>query len=213
MSVSNDFLLVQDFVKGETYGVEILMHKAEPKAIFVHKRLREYPITGGASTLRVSVKNERLVKYAVKLLKEMGWQGVAMLEFKLDEKSGKVKLIEVNGRFWGSLPLAIYAGVDFPYLLYKAVIEGDVNPVHNYRVGAVHRWLLPGDLLWLFSSLIYNRKNRLHKLLEFLLSFRVPDDVISLDDFLPTFGMIASTLRDFVEVILGRKNIYGGFIA
>ncbi|MEM2915579.1 MAG: ATP-grasp domain-containing protein, partial [Candidatus Bathyarchaeia archaeon] len=125
-NIPHDFFLIQEFFEGLGYGVEVLMHNSELKAIFMHKRLREYPITGGASTLRVSVKNEKLKKYAVELLKAMNWQGVGMVEFKLDEKNGSAKLMEVNGRFWGSLQLAINAGVDFPYLLYKLIVEENV---------------------------------------------------------------------------------------
>jgi len=80
--IPHDFFLIQEFAEGEGYGVEVLMHNSELKALFMHKRLREYPITGGASTLRVSVRNEKLKNYAVDLLNAMDWEGVAMVEIQ-----------------------------------------------------------------------------------------------------------------------------------
>ena len=58
--------------------------------------------------------------------------------------------MEVNGRFWNSLPLAIAAGIDFPFLLYRLAIDGDIDPVETYRVGVRSRWLL-GDIRHLIS--------------------------------------------------------------
>jgi predicted ATP-grasp superfamily ATP-dependent carboligase len=53
--------------------------------------------------------------------------------------------MEVNGRFWHSLPLACYAGVDFPVLLARMAEHGDIEPAFGYRRGVRCRWLL-GDV-------------------------------------------------------------------
>ena len=200
--------MIQEYIPGRGYGVETLFCNSEPRAIFVHKRLREYPITGGPSTLRVSVKNEKLVDLAVKMLKSMNWHGVAMVEFKMDERDGEPKLMEVNGRFWGSLPLAIACGVDFPYLLYKLMLNGDVVSQFDYKVGVERRWLIPGDLLWLLSSFKSNT-DKLHRVLEFLKSFKTADDILSIDDPLPALGAVGMTIKYVMDILSGRINIYG----
>jgi predicted ATP-grasp superfamily ATP-dependent carboligase len=206
-----NFFLVQEYVQGVGYGVEVLMNDSSNLiALFMHKRLREYPVTGGASTLRVSVWNRRLAEYSIKLLKEMNWQGVAMVEFKLDEKNGSANLMEINGRFWGSLPLAINAGVDFPYLLYKVIMEKHTFPVGSYKLDFTERWLIPGDVLWLFDSLFRNYGNpKFATLKNFLSSPLLPDDIISLDDFMPTIGALIDTLRYFIKISQRRRTIYG----
>jgi predicted ATP-grasp superfamily ATP-dependent carboligase len=205
-----DFFIVQEYVRGAGYGVEVLMNDSNVVALFVHKRLHEYPTTGGASTLRISTWNKKLVEYSVKLLREMNWQGVAMVEFKLNEESGEVNLMEVNGRFWGSLPLAINSGVDFPYLLYKIMVEREDIPIPKYKLGFIQRWLIPGDLLWLFDSLIKIHGNSKFEVLKQFLTFSlIPDDVLSLDDFLPTIGVLADVFRYFSEVSKGKRTIYG----
>ncbi|MBI5228678.1 ATP-grasp domain-containing protein [Candidatus Micrarchaeota archaeon] len=199
--------IIQEFIEGEAYGVEALFNQGEPRAIFVHKRLREYPVTGGASTLRIGVKHPKLQSIALKLLKAMDWHGVAMVEFKVDSK-GNPFLIEVNGRFWGSLPLAIASGVDFPFLLHKMVTEGDVDKVFNYRTGVKCRWLLPGDLLH-FGHYFFNGPGRTQKMKEFFSDLMVQDDIISLDDPMPTLGAIGSMLCQASDVLKGRKTVTG----
>lgn len=207
--ITHDLFLVQEYTKGEGYGVEALMHNSKVNAIFMHKRLREYPIMGGASTLRVSVKNEKLEKFAIDLLKAMQWEGVAMVEFKVEEKSKDIKLMEVNGRFWGSLPLAISAGVDFPFLLYKVTMDEDISTCYDYKVGIMQKWLLPGDLLWLCDSFRGDVKSMLRSIAGFLDTLGIPDDVISLNDFSPTIGALLSALHEFNNVIIGKRTIYG----
>ncbi len=114
---------------GEALGVAVLMNFAsEPKASFTYRRLREYPIAGGPSTLRESIWNPALQERAEHLLASLGWIGVAMVEFKVDPRDGEPKLLEVNPRFWGSLHHAIVCGVDFPFLLYRLAMDGDVDP-------------------------------------------------------------------------------------
>jgi predicted ATP-grasp superfamily ATP-dependent carboligase len=214
-TVPSDFFLVQEYVQGVGYGVEVLTDdSSNPIALFMHKRLREYPVTGGASTLRVSVWDRRLAEYSIKLLREMNWQGVAMVEFKLNEKNGGATLMEVNGRFWGSLPLAINAGVDFPYLLYKMMVEKDTFAVKGYKLGLTERWLIPGDLLWLFDSLfLSNGNSKFIAFKKFLSSPSLPDDVISSDDFMPTIGALVDVLRYFIEVSQKKRTIYGEALA
>jgi predicted ATP-grasp superfamily ATP-dependent carboligase len=187
-------LLVQEFIPdGGELGVYTLFNfESEPRAVTVQKRLRSYPVSGGPSTLRKTIKNEtsnKAMELGFKLLKAMGWSGVAMVEFRIDKRDGSLKLMEVNPRFWGSLHLSILAGVDFPYLLYQLFMEGDVESDLNYQEDVYCRWLLPGDILW-FLNAPHKRKN-----LKKFLKWDTPDDIISKDDIGPTFGFIAATIR------------------
>jgi predicted ATP-grasp superfamily ATP-dependent carboligase len=138
--------MVQERIEGEGHGVFLLIWNGTVRAAFAHRRLREKPPWGGVSTLSESVPlgHEILVKSA-RLLKALGWQGVAMAEFKRDRRDGRSKLMEVNGRFWGSLQLAIDAGVNFPLLLYRLSRGEDPPTQFDYKVGVKSLWLL-GDL-------------------------------------------------------------------
>lgn len=202
--------LIEEYIPGDGYGVECLCRHGEPRALFMHHRLREYPITGGASTLRESIYDEDLKNLTFELLGKLKWHGVAMVEFKRDRRDGIPKLMEVNGRFWGSLALSTAAGVDFPYLLHKMITEGDVEPVFDYQTGIKCRWLVPGDVLWLGSSL-KQRNNRLSILREFFDFRGQHDDIWSINDPLPALGALLDVARLTGEVIKGRRSISGEF--
>ncbi len=144
------FPLVQERIprEGQGYGVSLLFDAGGTlKASFVHKRLREYPVSGGASTLRESVRRDDMLEMAVSLLRAIGWFGVAQVEFKLDPRDSTPKLMEINPRFWGSLALSLHCGVNFPHLLLR-IARGESFPeVRHYPLGRRCRWLLPGDIL------------------------------------------------------------------
>lgn len=196
-------LIVQEYIpSGGELGVYTLFNfESEPKAVTVHQRIRSYPVSGGPSTLRKTIKNEiseDAIEIAFKLLKAMNWSGVGMVEFRIDERDGSLKLMEVNPRFWGSLQLSILSGIDFPYLLYKLMIDGDVEPSMDYKEEVYCRWLLPGDVLWFLTA-----PNKLKNLKEFL-KWDTPDDIISRDDIGPTFGFFVATLRYIFDLEMWR---------
>jgi predicted ATP-grasp superfamily ATP-dependent carboligase len=110
-------------------------------AVFSHQRLREKPPAGGVSVYSESVEPDpALVERSEALLRHFDWQGVAMVEYKIDRATRTPYLMEVNGRFWGSLQLAIESGVDFPALLVALACGEHPAPVRDYRVGVRNRW-------------------------------------------------------------------------
>ena len=134
-------VLVQERVIGPGVGVFVLMWKGEVRAAFAHRRIREKPPSGGVSVLSESVPlDPGLFARSVALLREFDWQGVAMVEYKIDERTDIPYLMEVNGRFWGSLQLAIDAGVDFPNILVDAACGAPARPAPEYKVGVRLRW-------------------------------------------------------------------------
>ncbi len=138
--------LVQERIDGEGRGVFLLLWNGELKAAFCHRRLREKPPWGGVSVYRESIAFDReIVDKSYKLLQAFGWQGPAMVEFKVDNRDGQLKLMEVNGRFWGSLQLALDAGMNFPLLYYRLAVGEDTPTQFDYKTGVRSRWLL-GDL-------------------------------------------------------------------
>jgi len=150
--------LVQERIAGEGRGVFLLSWNGELKAAFCHRRLREKPPWGGVSVYRESIPlDQGLVDKSFALLQAIGWQGPAMVEFKIDSRTGEPNLMEVNGRFWGSLQLAIDAGINFPFLFYQLVIGKDPPATFDYKAGVKSRWLL-GDLDHLLIRLSHAEK-------------------------------------------------------
>jgi predicted ATP-grasp superfamily ATP-dependent carboligase len=141
---------IQEFIPGTGYGFFALFDRGIEKAVFMHRRVREYPVTGGASTAAESVYDERLLDHGLTLLRALGWHGVAMAEFKRDDRDGEYKLIEVNPKFWGSLDLSVAAGVDFPWLAVRLALGEDFPAVVEYELGRRFRWIFD-DLLHLLA--------------------------------------------------------------
>src|SRR5262249_37353097 len=104
----------------------------------------EKPPTGGESVLRESIEPDpALLAASERLLQALRWTGVAMVEFRRTP-DGRALLMEMNPRLWGSVQLAIDAGVDFPALLV-ALYRGEKSSPVEAVVGVRTRWLL-GDL-------------------------------------------------------------------
>ncbi len=145
--------LIQDLLVGEEYGVEMIAKKGKAIAIVTHHRLRSLSPSGGASVLKETVGGGELKNtleaYATKLIQKLGWTGPVMVEFKVDSDTREPKLMEINGRFWGSLPLSVAAGVDMPYLYYQ-LVTGESLPsmVVTAREGVTTRHFL-GDCMHL----------------------------------------------------------------
>jgi hypothetical protein len=170
-------LLVQERIEGPGLGGFFLAVDGRVVSSFAHRRLREKPPTGGVSVLRESAPlAPDILQHSYALLRHFEWTGVAMIEFKQDARTGAPYLMEINGRFWGSLQLAIDSGVDFPRLLVDASTgarrrEAGVSALRTgeeaqprtepgegapapYELGVRSRWLW-GDvdhLLWILTA-------------------------------------------------------------
>ncbi|MBM4341103.1 MAG: ATP-grasp domain-containing protein [Deltaproteobacteria bacterium] len=186
------FPLIQDYIPdgGGTYGFSALFDESSNvRAAFVHKKLRMYPVQGGPSTLREGVEHSHIMELGLSLLKALNWVGIAMVEFKVDPRDGIPKLMEINPRFWGSLHLAIYSGVDFPYLILKMAKGEKFDPVLQYPVGRRSRWLLFGDVLHFIGN---PRRFRLQPSFFRFFDPETCDDMISKDDPLPVLGAMTT---------------------
>jgi len=144
-------VLLQEFCRGGGVGVSVLADRGELVAAFQHERVHEPP-QGGASSYRRSMPlSPALLQHARALMRALRWTGPAMVEFKVDPGTGGAALMEINGRLWGSLALAVQAGVDFPRLLVDLFVRRQVAPVFTYRVPYYVRHT-PRDLFWLWAN-------------------------------------------------------------
>jgi predicted ATP-grasp superfamily ATP-dependent carboligase len=198
--ISNKFLikngpfLLQEKIPFTTkYTVGALCNSEhELRRICVIKELRNYPMATGQACYVETVNEPGLVKLTEKLLKSLDFFGVADIDIIIDKRDNQPKLMEINPRFWGSMQVAINAGVDFPYLLYRMLDEGDIEKSLSYKTGVRCRYLLFNDLFRLirFIQGSYSSKDKINALRDFL---RFQEDggyyVYSSDDRLPLLGL------------------------
>ena len=150
----------QTWVPGRGMGVEVLYEHGRMAWHFVHQRLHEWPLTGGASTLRRAGGAEtELVELTRRLLDRLQWHGVAMVEWRRDAH-GVVHLMEINPRLWGSLPLTIAAGVDIPLGLLALARGESPGPSPAWRVGFSARNVTE-DVQWCLNNLRADRRDPL----------------------------------------------------
>ena len=129
-------LMLQERIEGPGVGIFLLRWGGRIRAVFAHRRIREKPPSGGVSVYRESIPLPTdLVARSEELLARFDWEGVAMVEYKIDQATGRPFLMEINGRFWGSLQLAIDAGVDFPRLLLACALGACEPEVRDFRPG------------------------------------------------------------------------------
>jgi protein-tyrosine-phosphatase/predicted ATP-grasp superfamily ATP-dependent carboligase len=149
-------VLIQECFVGTGVGVELLACEGKVLAEFQHERVH-LPPRGGASTYRKSMPlSPALLEASRRFTAALNYTGVLMVEFLVNSDTQQWRFVETNARFWGSLPLAIAAGVDFPYYLYQMLVQGAREFPRGYRIGLYGR-NLTADLYWAHDNLRTNR--------------------------------------------------------
>ncbi len=140
--------IVQQKVEGDGMGAWLLLDR-EGRLInaVCHRRIREYPITGGPSSCCVSFYDESMIDSAYKLLSSFGFHGMAMVEFK-----GKY-ILEVNPRVWGSYPMTVccQSGYTEDYAAASSGERVEYDP-RKYKTNVKMRFML-NDTLSILSHL------------------------------------------------------------
>lgn len=180
--LSGESPLVQKWIPGREYGATAVCRDGEILSLSAHRRLRSLSSFGGASTAKVTIKVPTAFQDVVeRIIRHFSWTGPAMFEFKGEE--GSFTLLEMNGRFWGSLPLAVIAGTDFPLLAFQAATNSTFTGKQAGKIGVYSRHLT-GDAA---RILRINGMARFSAMWAFLRGFFPPfhDDVFIWSDPLP----------------------------
>jgi len=136
--------LVQEFIDGFGCGFFAVYDDGKCGPTFQHRRIREMPPSGGYSVAAQSFDSEAVHDAGKTLLDALEWHGVAMVEFRM--RNGVPYLMEINPKFWGSLDLALEAGVNFPLELIKIADGLEVPFSRDYAKDLRYHWPCHGDL-------------------------------------------------------------------
>jgi D-aspartate ligase len=140
--IDSSEIMVQDFIPGgpdQLFSVGSLFKDGEFLGKVVAKRTRQHPMDfGRATTYAETVDVPELEEIARSILGLIGYYGLSEVEFMLDPRDGRYKLLEINARPWGWHTLAIASGVDLPYMLYQDMI-GETAQVNGFRKGM--KWI------------------------------------------------------------------------
>ena len=153
--------IIQKKITGAGIGVSLLMDaNGNAVSAICHKRVREYPISGGPSACCESFYNEELVKMSERLLKKLNFVGMAMVEYKLDGdviSADNAYLLEINPRVWGSFPMTYVADTTFASDYVQLSLGNTVtHPLDNYKTGVRMNFIL-SDLAAVMSLIKHGR--------------------------------------------------------
>ncbi len=130
-------VLVQEFVSGEGIGFSCFVVAGQVFLPFQWLRVREVDPRGSASSARKSIPlDDELVRHSTQLITAMGFEGIAMVEYKRTE-DGRLILMEINGRPWGSIGLPFASGIDYARYLIDWYLKGTLPP-KSYRISQEH---------------------------------------------------------------------------
>jgi predicted ATP-grasp superfamily ATP-dependent carboligase len=209
-------MLVQEYCEGGGVGIEVLLHEGQCLLAFQHRRLKEFPHAGGVAVTAIAERPDpKLVDLSLRLLQELRWDGVAMVEFRVNHSTGEAVLMEVNGRFWGSISLPVAAGLDFPYYQWQLAHGEQPSIPAEYAVGTRWRWTVGYfyRLYWLFVFARHLREARveLKRTLSQVFSdfnFSIRDAMFDLKDPVPAIleaGRNAKSLAKRSIAVLIRR--------
>jgi len=192
--------VLQEYCPGEGVAIGTLIHKGEPIAMFQDRRLKEMQ---GMSVMTSSEELDPVLRqWSLTLLRDVGWEGIAMVEYRHNRCDGTAALLEVNGRYWGSLALAVHAGIDFPFYEWQLAHGEKPQVPSRYHVGMRARWIA-GDILRLHSlfkdpiSVGFPRPSRWKELVRFLTDFKPRTRAVlwSIGDPVPFLLDVGHTLK------------------
>jgi len=179
--------IVQQKIDGDGMGVSLLMDgDGRLTSALCHRRIREYPASGGPSTCCESFYDEQMIDQAHRLLRSFGFTGMAMVEFKGD------CVLEVNPRVWGSFPMTERTGSPFVCNYARAAAGEKLNYTpRDYEIGVRMRFTLNDAA----AVLDYLRHGRVKKALAGAADFfRVKEALSAADDPVPLRRHLKSSL-------------------
>jgi predicted ATP-grasp superfamily ATP-dependent carboligase len=134
-------VLAQERLRGQLMSVVLVIDKGgRVAARFQQRATRTWPPGAGPSTLATGVPpDEGLIERARSMLAGVGYWGLAQLQFV--DAPPEPSLIDVNPRYYGSLPLALASGVNLPAILHRVVLGEALGGPPQYRSGVTYRWL------------------------------------------------------------------------
>jgi len=115
-------IMVQELIPGggtQQFAYCAFFRHGQAVGKMVAQRRRQHPLQfGRASTYVETVDVPLLEEFSERFLRRIDYYGLVEMEYKLDPRDGRYKLLDVNARTWGYHSLGVSAGVDFSYMLY-----------------------------------------------------------------------------------------------
>ncbi|PUB15125.1 ATP-grasp domain-containing protein [Paenisporosarcina sp. OV554] len=190
-------LMLQEIIPGDEtciYSVKTFFdEQMNLIGIYMNQKIHQFPPDFGSSAMVLSIRDEEVIQKAVSFLSELHFKGLAITEFKRDQRDGQLKFIEINSRIGLTQRLSIACGVDLAYLYYLSLTGQNPLPVTSQREGI--KWVY---LVRDFISFLQKRRNGEMTIGKWIkgLSGKKVEALFSWDDPLPFIRSFVSHLRN-----------------
>jgi predicted ATP-grasp superfamily ATP-dependent carboligase len=204
-AASRSRIIAQEMITGHGCGFYAVYQDGQLMDFFLHRRIREFPVTGGASAVAGSYRSRRMFELGKAMGDALEWTGPLMVEFKHDRRSGDYSLMEINPKLWGSLDLTLAAGVDVPGLII-GLADGTVQRPIASRYEDAHyrdvrfRWPFPDQFEVLCSRPSWEGAREL--------LFDRGKSNLALNDPIPDLFMIGTGIVEGLRVLVNERKRY-----
>ncbi|MEA3461474.1 MAG: ATP-grasp domain-containing protein, partial [Bacteroidota bacterium] len=194
-------MIVQEFIPqegGMQYQAEAFLdEKSRMKVCMVILKPRFFPVNGGTSTANLTIEHPEIQEVTRSLLEGLKWKGAADVDYILDPRDQKAKILEINPRVTAGIKIGFIAGLDYADLHLKLALGQEVPRMESYELGIYCRNFFL-DTLWYFMS---NRTMKKNTYPPFFRCYgrRVVDQVFSWNDPLAGFGFFLNMVKKYLN--------------
>ena len=171
----------------------------EVKTSLVFSKNRWFPVTGGSSTLNITVEYPEIVESCTALLKKINWRGAADIDLIFDPRDGVAKIMEINPRVSGSVKICFVSGVNQAQQMLELVYGEEVTRFDKYVIGQRLR-CTQTDILWFLKS-----PDRFRSKPSWFSVRKTKDHTFCIDDPLPWFVFLLQGLKRYKKEIDRRS--------
>lgn len=197
-----EYYVFQEYIPQTDLQYECAMfldQNNEVKTSLVFSKNRWFPVTGGSSTLNITVERPDIVESCTKLLQTVNWRGAADIDLIQDPRDDTAKIMEINPRVSGSVKICFISGVDQARQMLELAYDRSVSEYNNYEIGQRLR-CSQTDALWFIKS-----PNRFKSKPSWFSIKNTKDHTFSWDDPLPWFVFSIQGLKRFKSDMNKRK--------
>ena len=188
-------VIVQEWIAGSDSDIFFCLAYIDrnftPLAVFTGRKIRQYPVYTGSTSIAESIWQPEVAKQAIKVLSDVQCVGLCSVEFKNDRKNGNFKIIEPTvGRVNLQEALSVHSGMDIPFIAYQDALGRDPHPFNSFKEGI--KWIY--EEADLFSVLEYRRQKQI-TLKEYLASLQGKRSyaLFASDDLKPFLSFVLNT--------------------
>jgi len=195
-------MIVQEFIPqedGMQYQAEAFLDEnSRMKACMVILKPRFFPVNGGTSTANLTIDHPEIYEVTRSMLEGLKWKGAADVDYILDPRDQKAKILEINPRVTAGIKIGFIAGIDYADLHVKLALGQEVPRIESYTLGIYCRNIFL-DTLWYFMSDRKMKKNTYPPFFK-LYGRTVVDQVFSWNDPLAGFGFFLNMVKKYLNV-------------